>query len=162
MTEQPTIHQRQRGFTLVELIIIIALFGVVAAFSFPFFKARNVQHLLDSSSDELHGILRQAQGRAMSGHNASAWGVHWGTGEYTLFSGDDYDARDTDHDLVIDYPGAISITTSVSVSGEPYPEDVVFDPLTGTTDAAGTITITSSNSDVERFTVSSQGQIERQ
>ena len=152
----------KKGFTLVELMIIIALFGVVAAFSFPFFRSRNVQHILDASSDELHGILRQAQGRAMSGHNASAWGVHWGTGEYTLFSGDEYDTRDTDHDLIIDYPGSITISTSVNVSGATYPEDVVFDQLTGTTDASGTITITSSISDVERFTVSTQGQIERQ
>lgn len=150
------------GFTLVELIIIMALFSMVAAFSFPYFRSQTVQYQLEASSDELYGMLRQAQSRAMSGYNASSWGIHWDTDTYTLFSGDDYDTRDTIHDQVIPLAPSITIHTTVSVSGALYPEDVVFHELTGTTDADGIITIVSSISDTQQYSVEPQGQIERE
>ncbi len=148
------------GFTLVEVIIVVALFSLVVAFSFPFVKSYNTRQILDGTSDELYSSLRRVQSQAMNGDNSSRWGIHWGSDEYIIFSGDDYDARDTDEDMIVEYAGSITITPSISGSA-PYTTDVIFHQLTGETDTTGTITVENTTGESMSFTISSRGQIQR-
>lgn len=149
------------GFTLVEVIIVIALFTTIVAFSYPLVKSYNTRQLLDGVSDELYSSVRRIQGKAMAGDQEARWGIHWGVEEYTIFSGDDYDARDTSLDLVIEYPGSITIIPSISGSA-PYTTDLIFNELTGETDTTGTITVNNSTGESKIYSISSRGQIERQ
>lgn len=153
------------GFTLVELIIVIALIGMVTVFSFPFFRSHQVSQILDGTADELYANIRRSQSRAMSGDLGSRWGIHWATGEYTLFAGDDYDVRDSNVDLDVSYPDSITIDVSDIINGtgsNPYPHDIVFEPLTGETETTGTVTVSSTNDRSETFSIHNRGQIEQE
>jgi type II secretion system protein H len=66
MTFRATIQQRYTGFTLIELILVMALLAIVLAVSAPslsrFFKGRS----LDSEARRFMALTRAAQSRAVS------------------------------------------------------------------------------------------------
>ena len=49
------------GFTLIELMVVIAVFGVIAAFSVPAMTGMNRTHRLKSAAENVAGQLRLAR-----------------------------------------------------------------------------------------------------
>lgn len=89
-------YTKKRGFTLVELIVAVAIFGLLAAMVVANFRQGEKSDDLRSAAAALVSVLRQAQSLAQIGSqnvpatmiNTGRFGVHFDlnqSGQYVLF-----------------------------------------------------------------------------
>lgn len=140
----------QRGFTLIEVMLTMALFSVVALFASPFYGNFIFSEEVPVVSDELRGSLVKAQLSSMTGKNGAPFGVAVHDGSIILFQGGSFLSREQDQDE------AFVIHPRVSVSGI---SEVVFAPITGRPDSQPTITV-SGNGKTEIWTMNREGVLE--
>lgn len=75
------------GFTLVELLIVIAVIGILAASSIPVFSSYTASQRLSQAAKNVKNDLRSAQNRAINGVEGKAWGMSFnGSNSYTIFT----------------------------------------------------------------------------
>lgn len=124
------------GFTLVELLLVIALVVIIGLFTSSVGISYYQSELLSEASDNIVSTLRQAQGLAMSGKNASSYGVYFGEDSYVLFEGSYYETREIEEDMV--FP----LNSNLVITG---PREVVFSALTGRASVVDTLLISLGN-----------------
>lgn len=56
----------ERGYTLFEIIIVVALIGIISGIALPVFLSSNAMNSLWTSSERLGGLVRQTRLRAIS------------------------------------------------------------------------------------------------
>ena len=118
------------GFTLIESLLVVALFGVVAVFMFPLtLSFYNVQ-ILSEIEIGVQTALQNAQVNAVTQKNDSAHGVKMLSDSYVLFQGDSYLTRNTLLDTPILYPSTLEYTGV---------DEIVFEQYTGKPSATGTL-----------------------
>lgn len=152
---------RHSGFTLIELIIVVAI--IVVLFSLSFVGAFNTvpKSSLDSKTQMLIGHLKEQQINAMTGAtegetSTSNFGIYFTNGEYIFFKGDSYDP-DNSHNFpfIVD---DIDISTSLANS------NIIFLANSGQVqDSAvtNTITLTQKNTQQSKtITINKYGIIE--
>lgn len=152
-----------KGFTLIELIVVVFIILILGALSVPFFQSFQVSSDLYTLTDEVTRTLRNVQTAAWAGQNNSAWGVYFNeTGKkYILYKGSNYDSRDQTFDLVYDYKNIFSISTNLpnneiifkQYNGQPL--DNAGQPLT-----TATITLTSQNNQNNQININSLGLVD--
>ncbi len=121
-----------KGFTLAELLVVVALMLVVGMFMFPLGIQFYRSQMLNESSEGISSALRRAQHLSRTGAYDSTFGVRVIDGGYVLFSGETYDSRDVTQDESHSLPATISITGLQEVS---------FELFTGNPSATGTLTV---------------------
>lgn len=141
----------KRGFTLIELMLVLALIFIVGSFSFPvslsFYKAE----VLDDAVSGLSDVLRKAQFQAVAQKNDSSFGVKVLPGAYVLFQGDSYGARLVSEDETFALPQPLSVAGL---------DEVLFEKRTGKPDALRTITVSIQNEE-KVILINEQGTITR-
>jgi prepilin-type N-terminal cleavage/methylation domain-containing protein len=143
-----------KGFTLIELIIVIALMAIVAALSLPFLQTSQVKSDLNSSTQEIVQILRQTQQQAAAGKNNDSWGAYFNNGEKSLviFKGANFANRDTDYDLKISYPDSFSLVTD-------FGPEIIFTLHSGLPSPEGQIILSDQNNESKIIIINSLGQV---
>lgn len=106
------------GFTLVEILIIMGILAILFTITslnlsntVPKSSLDNALSLLiaDLKQQQLHALTGDTQGQSSS----SNYGIYFGSGKYTLFRGNNYNASDTsNYDVNLD-----DINTSSTASG---------------------------------------------
>lgn len=140
----------KKGFTLVEILLAIALVAVLAGFSIPAYRYFQVQNELSIAADQIVGSLRRAQILSQAVDGDATWGVDIRTGQITMFQGSSYASRDSDYDEVFDVP------SNISFSGI---NEIVYSKVFGEPDATGIITATSVLGDSIVITINEKGTL---
>ncbi len=123
----------QGGFTIIELLLVMAVFAIAAATTLPFLGSFQEQETIDAVTANISRNLRTAQQMAMAGEHDSSWGVRFGHGTYTIYAGKSYDSRQPALDRRHAFPLAFTF------SG---PDEVNFAEGTGeTTTGSGVLLI---------------------
>lgn len=115
-----------RGFTLQELLFVIAISSVIFAFSIPVGLNYYRHQLVDDSSRLLVETLRRAHSSSVAGKADSAYGVRFFSASNTLvlFQGPSYAGRNAAEDEII------TISSSITISGSST--EAVFSKIYGT------------------------------
>jgi type IV fimbrial biogenesis protein FimT len=155
--------KKESGFTMLELLIIIAMLGVVAAIAVPNFLGILPTYRLKSATQDLLSNLQRAKITAVE-RNQDV-GVTFETGQYTIFV-DENGTRDPTGQQVIrtqsyaDYNDPITATNNFAlvVSGK---ETTAFAPtgLLVQANAAGNVVLTNSKGRSMTVVVSMAGGI---
>jgi len=140
-----------RGFTFIEVIIVIAVLGIIVGLGIPFYQSFQVSSQLDNTTQQLIQTLRRAQLKATASENFSDFGVHFELQSFTLFQGSTYSPIDSLNEVY-------DLTSVLSISSGPGP-DVVFARVDGTTSNTGSVTITTSNGESSIITINGLGAI---
>jgi prepilin-type N-terminal cleavage/methylation domain-containing protein len=127
----------RRGFTLIEMLIVITIMGILVVSVLTIFTKINSSQAIDKDAQLLVETLRQAQSQTLSSQNASQYGVHIATTSVTLFTGTTYSSSDTSNKSFLF--NTRDIVSTISLIGGST--NVVFKRLTGETDQSGTITL---------------------
>lgn len=141
----------RKGFTIVELIIVVAIFALAASSLIPFSGKFTPRQNLKSYRIDVVDTLRRAQHQAVSYEGNTAWGVKFHSGSYVLFSGNSYAVRNTTHDKTR------SLLSGYAFSGL---SEVVFARGTGETATGGTIFISHTDSQLQtQIDINARGTI---
>jgi len=152
---------RNKGFTLIELMIVIAIFGVLAGIMTPSFLAWRDRTKVKGDATELRAAFESAKLRAIK-HNTNVVVTFPNTTSYQSFvDTNDNGARDAGEDLLIDRalsPG-VTITTNTFAGN-----DMAFNSrgMANGPNSTGTITMTSPGGERYSVVVSSFGRVRMQ
>lgn len=130
-----------KGFTLVEILIVIVILAILIVIAIPTFRSFRVETDLNNSIDQVINTLRRAQSKTLASEEANQWGVYFSTSslphQYILFQGENYASRVTSSDESYNLPESVEIH-EVDLAGE---AEVVFDRLIGSTSQSGSISL---------------------
>lgn len=141
-------ERRQRGLSLLEVVIVVAIVAIVAAAALPSFTELVAAHRLDGAATRLAADIQFARTEAIArnrmlrlsirnGADATCWIVHTGgaldcscTAASTVCAGDALAIKGV----------ALPSTERVVISGNV--NSIVFEPLHGTSTPTGTLRLT--------------------
>ena len=147
-----------KGFTLIEILLIIVIFSLLLGIGFSFFHSFLIKYYLTSASSELLQNLKRAQIRAQASENDSRFGIYFNPGvggSYILYQGNDYAHRNPDYDEEYILPK--SLTLIVNLSGGSL--EVSFEKIKGLPSTTGTITILDTRGKSKTIHIESSGYI---
>ncbi len=126
--------KERRGFTLVELLLVIALMLIVGVFMFPLGISFYRSQMANEAIEGIQSALRRAQTFSMTGKHDSSFGVKFFEDSYLLFEGESYASRDTSQDELYAIGAHIEDSSL---------DEVVFELFSGSPSAAGVIEVSS-------------------
>lgn len=129
----------KKGFSIVEIVVVIAIMGVIAGFVSVSFSAFRNTKLLDSTAEDVLSLVNTARVKSISSENASVHGVHFETDRAVLFAGNVF-TEPSASNVEINLSPAMEIS-SVSLAGGGA--DIVFERITGETADYGSVIIRS-------------------
>lgn len=145
---RPTLSN-QHGFTLLELLLSMALISILVGMTMTVYYATQVKNGLDIAASTLTQGLRRAQALAQNGDSDSSWGVYINAGSITLFKGSTYATRDTTMDETATY------ASNITASGT---KEIDFTKFTGDPTSTATFTL-STSADTKTITVNAKGMV---
>ncbi len=137
-----------RGFTLIEILLSVALIAMLAGLSLPLYASFQNRNQLDLNTTAVVEMLRRAQLYSRSVNGDSQWGVNIQAGAVTLFKGSSFASRDTSYDE------ALSLSESTSGLSE-----IVYSKLSGTPNTTGNIVLTSVNNETRTVAINAKGTV---
>lgn len=130
----------RRGFTLLELLVVIALIIISAAVAYVSLAGKRSAADLTATTQQIGSLLRQAQNDAMTQKYDVAWGVHFSNATatapfYVLFTTSYSTATVVGSPYLL--PPTVSYVTSTLNSGATL--NIIFSSITGTASASTSI-----------------------
>lgn len=126
-----------RGFSLLELVIVIAILGVLVATIVPSFLKFRQSSVLNTETQELVTIINRARLLSVSSKNDQQFGVHFEAGQVVLFSGATYSAAATTNEAHVFSPAITLSSFTINGGGS----EVLFQKVTGATNQNATTTL---------------------
>lgn len=141
----------QRGFTLLELLLSVAILTLLTGLSLPVYESFVRRNDLDLTVQSAVGSIRRAETYARANNGDSTWGVRFLPTGVTLFKGATYATRDSTLDETISLPG------TVTLSGL---SEVVFSKLNATPSTTGSVIFSSTANDTRTVVVNAEGMVD--
>lgn len=140
--EKNTLTYTSRGFTLVEILIVISVVGIMASVVLYNFSAKRNTQVLSNTEDEVVALVSEARSRTVSAEENMQYGVHFQSNRVVLFQGATFvDGAGENREISID---PVITITSIALAGSST--DVVFKKMTGETDTYGSLVIKNTSS----------------
>lgn len=138
------------GFSIIEILLSVALIGLLAGIAVPLLQSFGVKNDLDLALTTIAQTLRRAQALAQGVSGDAGWGVAVGTSTITLFHGSDFAVRNPDFDEVFDLSSALAATGTTQFA---------FQRLTGEPTTSGTLILNAASNKFGTLTVNEKGMI---
>lgn len=74
-----------RGFTLIEILIVISILAILMAAAIPTFNSYNKNQILAQAVKTVRTDFRTAQNFSISGADGKVWGIHLSTASATYY-----------------------------------------------------------------------------
>ena len=137
------------GFTLIEVLVVLGIFSVLASFgclaTMDFYKS----YAFDAERSSVIAILQKARSQSLANINNTAYGVHFGSGQYVIFQGSVYNSSSAFNQNI---PAGFGITASGLT-------DIVFAQLSGDAGSGGNLTLSDGKRLAEIY-INSEGRID--
>ena len=129
---------------MVEILIVIAVLGIIFAVVLPqFSKSREMQVLKSTISDVL-SVFEKAKSQTLASMDSSEYGVRFESDKVIIFKGTVFVSDDDNNEIInIISPAMISDVTLNGISGSSG--SLYFNRLSGIPSKTGTITISTSS-----------------
>ncbi len=137
------------GYTLIEVLLSIALIGLITGFGAIVYQQLQGRNDLDIAATTVAQSMRRAQVLSRAADGDTTWGVRVNPGNVVLFQGASYATRVATYDE--------AATVSPALTGAGFTE-VVFAKFSGLPQATGVLTLTGPNG-VRTLTLNAQGTI---
>ncbi len=148
------------GFTLVEILIVISIFIILAAVSIPIYSNWQNSTVLHASTVTIKEALELVKARSKAGYNNISHGVYFdvnasSSDAFTIYQGSNYLSREPAHDLITELDEVLNLTTSLADNEINYSKGL------GRPNANGNIILTNSNTgNVRNIFINSLGVID--
>ena len=127
----------QRGFTLVELLLSLAIVGILVAAGVTAFSTQDRGAALQWEADKIVSLLGAARTDTLAAREGAQYGIHFEEQRTVLFSGATYSASDAGNRVQTLHREVKISAISLSGGGR----DIMFQKLTGKTAQSGTVTL---------------------
>jgi len=144
------IHNSTKGFTLLEMLLSVALITVISGIGVPIYQSFQTRNDLDIAEVAAVQTLRRAQVLSQAVDGDTNWGMLATTSSIILFKGASYAARDSGYDEIFEIPASITISGT---------QEYVFSKFTGEPQTTGTTILTSNSNEVRNIVVNSKGMV---
>lgn len=145
-TQAPVWKQSGAGFTLIEALVVIALFGILILGVLVNFRTSRDRLAVETTAEEIISSLETARARTIVSQGEEFWGVHFESEDFTLFQGPQY----TSHPDLYERRSVAQGATIVSIVIAGGGSDVVFDRITGTSATTGFVILEANNPTISR------------
>jgi prepilin-type N-terminal cleavage/methylation domain-containing protein len=138
----------KNGFSLIEMVTVIGIFGIVAVAGFGAFKGVKNRVVLDEAQANLLFALEQARNRAATGFGTSGHGIHIEEKRIVIFEGTEY-VEGEGEEIIL--PPTVSTNQTNS--------NIIFNRISASTNASTTIIINHISGDKKIITITQDGRI---
>lgn len=156
----------RRGFTVLEVMVVVAMIGFVALLAAPFLAATLGRADASQAQSEAASTLREAQASAMSGLNGARYGVHFAGATIVLFQGPAYSPTDPNNATRVLPSGVAVVGVALSPGGAcALPAgtgncDVHFADHKGSPVETGSVTIADGAGGTKTVSINAAGMID--
>ncbi len=126
-----------RGFSMVEVTVVILIFSILAALSFATYVSFSDYQSIDKDADVVVSLVQQARNQTINSKNNSSYGIKFASSSVTLFTGRGY-ATTSPANSVYNLSSKVKLS-SISLTGGTT--TIYFMPITGKPSATGTISL---------------------
>ena len=120
---------KKKGFTLLEIVIVVALFAIVSKIVFSSFGALNDRQSLESDMSLIKSSIHQSRLESLNSKTGLAHGVQFSSTSITIVD----QGRSTVR--IIPFASGVKLATSTFSTST-----VIFSKVTGLPSATGTLT----------------------
>ena len=148
-------HRKNSGFSLIEIIAVIAIGAVLVAVIVVSFSSFRNSKTVDITADQVLSVINEARVKTVSSEDYSRFGVHFETSRVVLFKGDVFTEPNSSNTETPVSP--LVEISNISLNGGGA--DIVFQKLTGKTGNYGSLRVRlkSDNNKYKTISVKSTG-----
>lgn len=132
----------KKGVTFMELIVVIAILGILAAIAVPAFVFFQKGSTLDNNAEQIINLLSLTQSKTLASENSGQYGVYFNTGvspnQYVLFKGANFVPGDSANKV---YTLSSELEFYDINLGGLGLNEVVFEKLTGLVEQPGSVSL---------------------
>lgn len=127
--------KHKTGFTLIEILIVIAILSVLFGISIQIFSSMTKAQSLDKDVENVYSALLRARNQTINGESGSNYGIYFASSSVTSFRGTTYTPEAAGNEVFLfankTYISSTNLTGGVV--------DMYFKKISGQPTATGTI-----------------------
>ncbi len=151
----------KKGFTLVELVLVVTILGLVVVFSSVVFTNQQNQTSLESTILEVNSAIRESQNKSVSqSQDVSGdenYGVYFTSTSYTVFKGSNYSSNNPTN-FVVNFSSGITLS-QINLPNSQLIFDRLSGKLTAYSDIQNTLVFSSFDNVTKTVTINPYGAI---